>query len=129
MGPMSKVLIPMSKVLIIDDHPAFVKAAGQLLAADGFEVVGQAFDGLSGVALAERLRPEIVLLDIQLPDIDGFEVARRLVALDPPPTVVLTSSRDATDYGSRVGRAPAKGFIGKADLSGARLAALVESAS
>lgn len=118
----------MPKVLIVDDHRPFVTAAGPLLAAAGFEVVGEAFDGVSGVALAEQLQPEVVLLDIRLPDIDGFEVARRLVALDPAPTVVLTSSRDAQDYGRRVERAPAKGFIGKADISGERLAALVAEA-
>lgn len=115
----------MKTVLIIDDHPAFVSAAHRLLAAEGFDVVGEAFDGLSGIALAGQLRPDIVLLDIQLPDVDGFEVARRLIEVDPAPTVVLTSTRDATDYGSRVCKAAAKGFIGKAELSGARLAALV----
>lgn len=115
----------MTTVLIIDDHPGFVSAAHRLLTSEGFEVIGEAFDGLSGVGLAAQLSPDIVLLDIQLPDVDGFEVARRLMELDPAPTVVLTSTRDATDYGSRVRSAAAKGFIGKAELSGARLAAVV----
>lgn len=115
----------MTTVLIVDDHPAFVSAAHRLLAAEGFDVVGEAFDGLSGIALARQVGPDVVLLDVQLPDVDGFEVARRLFELDPAPTVVLTSTRDATDYGSRVRSAAAKGFIGKAELSGARLAALV----
>lgn len=115
----------MPSLLIIDDHAGFVRAASTMLAAEGFDVIGDAADGLSGVSLVERNRPEVVLLDIQLPDIDGFEVARRLQRLDPAPSVVLTSSREAADYGSRVYTAPARGFICKGDLTGRRLAALL----
>jgi DNA-binding NarL/FixJ family response regulator len=115
----------MPSVMIIDDHAGFVDAARKLLSTEGFDVVGDAPDGQSGVALVEQMHPDVVLLDIQLPDIDGFEVARRLVDITPSPAVVLTSSRDALDYGSRVGAAPARGFIGKAELTGKRLAALV----
>lgn len=115
----------VTSLVIVDDHAGFVSAARRLLTAEGFEVVGEASDGASGVALAAAVHPEVVLLDIQLPDIDGFEVARRLGSLDPAPTVVLISSRDAADYGSQVGDAAARGFIGKADLSGSRLAALL----
>jgi DNA-binding NarL/FixJ family response regulator len=113
------------RVLIIDDHPGFVDAAKRLLTAEGFDVVGDAPDGLSGVARVQRDGPDVVLLDIQLPDIDGFEVARRLEALSPRPTVVLTSSRDALDYGTRVANAPASGFIRKADLTGEALTAVI----
>lgn len=119
----------MPTVLIIDDHAGFVSVARQLLTAEGFDVVGEAFDGESGIAMAGRLQPDVVLLDIQLPDIDGFEVSRRLMALNVAPTVVLTSSRDAVDYGSRVAAAAAHGFIGKADLTGARISALVGHAA
>lgn len=112
----------MTRVLIIDDHPAFASAAGRLLRSGGYDVVGGASDGCSGVELARELHPDVVLLDIQLPDIDGFEVAARLRELDPAPSVVLISSRDATDYGTRVADAAACGFIGKADLTGARVA-------
>ena len=118
---------PVPSIMIIDDHPGFVSAVRKVLSAEGFLVVGEAFDGLSGVELAERIHPDVILLDIQLPDIDGFEVARRLEELEDPPVVVLTSSRDAADYGSQVQKAPARGFIGKAELSGARLDELLSA--
>jgi DNA-binding NarL/FixJ family response regulator len=112
-------------VLIVDDHEAFRESASALLEAEGFEVVGAAADGDEALTEAERLRPEVVLLDIQLPDIDGFAVAERLSAWEEPPRVVLISSRDAGAYGPRLHGAPADGFITKRELSGAALAALV----
>ena len=112
-------------VRIVDDHDAFRASAATLLEAAGFAIVGEAADGRSAIADAERLRPEIVLLDIQLPDIDGFTVAERLSGLPGAPRVVLISSRDATAYGPRLGAADALGFIAKRDLSGPTLAALV----
>lgn len=112
-------------VLIVDDHAVFRESAAALLAAEGFDVVGQAADGPQAVAEAERLRPEVVLLDIQLPDLDGFAVAERLAALPKAPRVVLISSREASAYGPRLGEAPARGFITKRELSGRALAALV----
>ena len=112
-------------VLIVDDHPGFRSAARALLEADGFDVVGEAADGESGLAAAERLRPGLVLLDIQLPDLDGFEVARRLSQAGDPPAVVLVSSRDSSAYRRRLADSPARGFVAKSDLSGAAIAALV----
>jgi DNA-binding NarL/FixJ family response regulator len=112
-------------VLIVDDHDAFRESASALLEAEGFSVVGQAADGDTAIAEAERLRPEVVLLDIQLPDIDGFAVAERLSAGAEPPSVVLISSRDAGAYGPRLDATSAQGFITKRELSGAALAALV----
>jgi DNA-binding NarL/FixJ family response regulator len=112
-------------VLIVDDHPGFRSAARALLEADGFDVVGEAADGESGLAAAARLRPGLVLLDIQLPDLDGFEVARRLSQAGDPPAVVLVSSRDSSAYRRRLADSPARGFIAKSDLSGAAVAALV----
>lgn len=112
-------------VLIVDDHDAFRESAGALLEAEGFEVVGEAADGATALAEVERLGPQVVLVDIQLPDIDGFGVAERLGASRDPPAVVLISSRDAKAYGPRLEAAAALGFIPKRDLSGAALAALV----
>jgi DNA-binding NarL/FixJ family response regulator len=112
-------------VLIVDDHEAFRASARALLEADGFDVVGEAADGGEALAAATSLRPDIVLLDIQLPDVDGFTVARQLAAVAHPPAVVLVSSRDAASYGPRLGETPAVGFIPKSGLSGEALAAAV----
>jgi DNA-binding NarL/FixJ family response regulator len=112
-------------VLIVDDHDAFRESASALLEAEGFAVVGEAADGSAAIPETERLRPHVVLLDIQLPDIDGFAVAERLSAVPEPPRVVLISSREAMSYGARLENTPARGFIAKRELSGATLAALV----
>jgi len=112
-------------VLIVDDHGGFRESARALLEAEGFAVVGCAADGASALAAVQRLRPQVVLLDIQLPDLDGFAVAERLAAVPDPPRVVLISSRDAAAYGPRLDIAPACGFLAKRELSGASLAALV----
>jgi DNA-binding NarL/FixJ family response regulator len=112
-------------VLIVDDHAGFRRDARALLEADGFEVVGEAADGESAVAAATQLRPRLVLLDIQLPDLDGFEVASRLAAAADPPAVVLTSSRAVSTYRRRLAGSPARGFVPKNELSGERLAALL----
>ncbi len=112
-------------VLIVDDHDAFRSFARALLQAEGFEVVGEARDGESALEAAARLRPNLVLLDVQLPDVDGFEVAERLAAGAEPPAVVLVSTRDAASYRRRLANTPARGFISKGELSGPALLALV----
>ena len=109
-------------VLVVDDHAEFRASAGALLEAGGFSVVGEASGGLDAIAEVRRLRPDVVLLDVQLPDLDGIEVAGRLASLADPPAVVLISSRDAAAYGPRLAAARALGFIFKRDLSGAGLA-------
>jgi CheY-like chemotaxis protein len=111
-------------VLIVDDHPSFRASARALLEAEGFEVVGEAEDGASALRAVIELSPELVLLDVQLPDLDGFEVARRLTD-GGGPAVVLVSSRDGSDFGPLVERSGARGFIPKAELSGAALSALL----
>jgi DNA-binding NarL/FixJ family response regulator len=108
-------------VLIVDDHPSFRATARMLLELEGYEVVGEAPDGLSAVAEAMRLQPDLVLLDVNLPDIDGFEVASRITADADPPVVVLTSSRDGSDFGPLVEGSGARGFVAKSELSGATL--------
>lgn len=112
-------------VLIVDDHEAFRQSASALLEAEGFAVLGEAADGGTAIVESERLRPDVVLLDIQLPDLDGFTVAERLAAAREPPAVVLISSREAEAYGPRLDAAAAQGFISKRELSGAALAALI----
>jgi len=115
----------MTTIIVVDDHPTFRATACALLEAEGFAVVGEAADGRSALDVIARLTPDVVLLDVQLPDIDGFEVAARLATYDPAPIVVLTSSRDARDFGSLVAESGARGFIEKAELSGETMAALI----
>jgi DNA-binding NarL/FixJ family response regulator len=112
-------------VVIVDDHADFRKSASAMLEAEGFAVIGEAADGHEALAAIERLRPQVVLLDIQLPDLDGFAVAERLAARPDPPRIVLISSREAAAYGPRLEEAAAQGFIPKRELSGSALAALV----
>ncbi len=115
-------------MLIVDDDAGFRSRARRLLSLAGYDVIGEAEDGASAIARARDLRPDVVLLDILLPDIDGIEVAAQLAADPDAPDVVLTSSRDAADYGRRLRRALAKGFIPKAELSGAALASVLGTA-
>lgn len=112
-------------VLIVDDHATFRRSARMLLEAEGYEVIGEAEDGRSGLSEAESLGPDVVLLDVFLPDVDGFEVASELTGRGLALVVVLTSSRDGRDFGPLVAESGARGFIPKTELSGASLAALV----
>jgi DNA-binding NarL/FixJ family response regulator len=117
-----------TRVLIVDDHADFRAFARTLLEVEGFEVVGEAHDGASAIAAARLLKPGIVLLDVQLPDKDGFEVCEELAGDDDAPAVVLTSSRDASSYRRRLVGSRARGFIPKAELSGPGLASLAGAA-
>jgi DNA-binding NarL/FixJ family response regulator len=113
-------------VLIVDDHPSFRATARALLESDGFVVVGEAQDGREALALVEELGPEIVLLDVQLPDLSGFEVAEQLRQRNGmAPSVVLVSSRDAADYGGLIAACGARGFVPKGELTGAAVRTLV----
>jgi DNA-binding NarL/FixJ family response regulator len=116
------------RVLIVDDHPAFRAKARALLAAAGYEVVGEAADGESAVRVTRDLRPDLVLVDVQLPDITGFEVVQLIGGGPDPPAIVLISSREAADYGRRIERSGALGFIAKAELSARSLSALLAGA-
>jgi DNA-binding NarL/FixJ family response regulator len=115
----------VTTVLIVDDHPSFRASARAMLEAGGFDVVGEAEDGVHALEAVERLHPDVVLLDVQLPDFDGFEVCSRLKANGDGPAVVLTSSRDGADYGRLVGTCGARGFIAKAELSGEAISLLI----
>ena len=112
-------------VPIVDDQADFRASARALLEAEGFEVVGEAASASEAIREVARVRPEVVLLDVQLPDLDGFRVAERLAAASGSSAVVLVSGREASAYGPRAARAPARGFIPKRALSGEALAAVV----
>ena len=112
-----------TSVLIVDDHPSFRACARALLEADGFSVIGEAEDGEGAISAIANLHPDVVLLDIQLPDMDGFAVLDRLTSEAPP--VVLVSSRDACDYDGLIRSSRARGFIAKAELSGTAVRALL----
>ncbi len=112
-------------LVIVDDSQEFLASARAMLSEEGFDVVECVSDPSLVVDRVRLLRPALVLLDIQLPIISGFEVARRLAELEPRPVVILISSRDAASYGSELTRAPVQGFIPKWELSGDALAAMV----
>jgi DNA-binding NarL/FixJ family response regulator len=113
--------------VVVDDHPGFRAIARQMLEDAGFEVVGEAADGAGARDLVVLLRPRLLLLDVQLPDIDGFDVARDLARTAPGTVVVLTSARNADDFGKhRMATCAASGFITKAELSGAAVSAVLE---
>ena len=112
-------------VLIVDDHPSFRASARTVLESEGFDVIGEAADGASAITEICRLRPQVVLLDVQLPDIDGFDVCLKITACVGHPTVIMTSSRDGSDFGPLVSTSGARGFVPKAELSGARMQELL----
>jgi DNA-binding NarL/FixJ family response regulator len=109
------------RVLIVDDHPSFRASARRLLESEGYEVVGEAGDGASALAAAAELEPDLVLLDVALPDRDGFAIAAEL----QPAKVILVSSRDGADFGTLVEHSGALGFVPKHELCGATVAALL----
>ena len=112
-------------VVIADDHPSFRASARAILESEGFEVIGEAEDGAGAIAAVRELTPDVLLLDVQLPDMDGFAVCRECNLNGGPPAVVLVSSRDACDYGGLIEQSGARGFIAKAELSGSALADLL----
>jgi CheY-like chemotaxis protein len=114
-----------TSVLIVDDHPSFRLSARRMLEADGYIVIGEAEDGAAALEAVRELDPDLVLLDVQLPDLDGFEVAARLRAAGERSAIVLTSTREISDFGEEIAASPARGFVTKGELSGEAIAALI----
>jgi DNA-binding NarL/FixJ family response regulator len=127
LGHPSATIRCMSRtVLIVDDHPSFRASARAMLESEGFVVVGEAANGASAIDAVELLAPEIVVLDVQLPDMTGFDVCAALQHLDgAPPDIILVSSRDLSDYGELVATSCACGFVPKDELSGDLVSALL----
>lgn len=118
---------PSRRILIVDDHDGFRRSAARTLSGEGWTVVGEAGDGETALRVAESCDPDVVLLDVGLPDISGIEVARRLHQRAPELALVVTSTHDRADYGELALASGARGFVSKLDLSGSALEALVES--
>jgi DNA-binding NarL/FixJ family response regulator len=116
-----------ARAVIVDDHDAFRASARRLLEVSGFDIVGEAADGATGLALARELEPELVLLDVALPEMSGFDVAEQLAGT--PSKVILISSRERKDFGRRVRESGAVGFVSKDDLSGEAVLALLGGTS
>ena len=114
------------RLLVVDDHAGFRARARSMLEEAGFDVVGEVGDAAGAVAAISAFRPQVVILDVQLPDGNGFDVARDLAAAGDPPAVILISSREASDFGRKIERSGVLGFIWKGELSGAAVRALIE---
>jgi DNA-binding NarL/FixJ family response regulator len=112
-------------ILIVDDHPSFRLCARETLESEGLDVIGEADNGAAAIEAVGRLHPDAVLLDVDLPDMTGFDVTARLARNGEVPAVVLVSSRDAADYGPLIEESGARGFIAKAELSGAAVLELL----
>jgi DNA-binding NarL/FixJ family response regulator len=116
----------MTTILIVDDHPEFRRQARALLEAEGIQVAGEAADASEAIDAVARLQPDVILLDIGLPDRDGFAVAEELARMGAAARIILISSREAATYGARLASGPAIGFIQKDDLSSGALAELLD---
>lgn len=121
----TRVVEMAATVLIVDDHSGFRARLRKLLERAGYDVVGEAADQASALVEARRLSPDALLLDVQLPDGDGFAIADQIGRLPGAPRIVLISSREATDYSRLLERSPAVGFIHKPDLTPGAVAELI----
>jgi DNA-binding NarL/FixJ family response regulator len=124
--PRTITIRTVGRVLIVDDNAGFRSAARAVLEAGGYRVVAEASTGASALALAAETQPDVILLDIGLPDMDGFIVCRRLPAVSPSSAIVLCSVRDADHYGEALAQSAAAGFLPKSRLSAAELTRVVD---
>ena len=110
-------MLTVKTLLVVDDHEPYRSFLISMLEGQALTVCGSAGDGETALEAVERLQPDLVLLDIQLPGIDGFAVADRIAEESDPPAVILTSTRDAEDFGHRLEEAPVLGFVPKHEMS------------
>jgi DNA-binding NarL/FixJ family response regulator len=120
----------MDTIVIVDDHRSFRAQARAMLAAEGFDIVAEAGDGVGAIDVIRESAPDVVLLDVELPDLDGFAVLERLAASGlERRRVVLTSSRDRSAYAHRLAACGAAGFVAKEELTGDAVRALIAGAA
>jgi DNA-binding NarL/FixJ family response regulator len=106
------------RVLIVDDQLPFREASRMVVEmTDGFEVAGEAVNGEEAVDMAASLRPDLVLMDVQMPGIDGLEATRRIMSLDDPPHVLVMSTHESGSYEEPALAAGAIGFLPKSMFS------------
>jgi DNA-binding NarL/FixJ family response regulator len=113
-------------ILIVDDHDGFRVWARELLEREGLVVLGEVSNGADAVRAARSLVPDVVLLDVRLPDGNGFDIAKQIATFPGGPAVVMTSSHDPRDFRRWIAASPARGFVSKDDLSRAALEQLLE---
>jgi DNA-binding NarL/FixJ family response regulator len=112
------------RVLVVDDHDVFRRAARAVVwQSPGFELVGEATSGEESIDQTRRLQPDLVLMDVRLPGIDGVEAARRIARLERHPVVVLISTSRPDELGVHLASSGAAGFIAKEQFGPASLAA------
>ena len=125
------MLRPMAaRCLIVDDNPQFLEVARQLLDREGIAVVGVASSGTEALELADELQPEVTLVDIDLGEESGFDIAERLAAAtNGRSRVILISTYAETDFADLIAASPAVGFLSKSDLSASAISAILEGSS
>jgi len=116
---------PVGTLVVVDDHAGFRQVVSAMLTAAGWQVIGEASTGAAAPDMIMRLAPDLVLLDVVLPDMDGFAVAEHLAAAGCRSAVVLISGHDRSDFEGRVRAAPVRGFLAKEMISGQALARLL----
>ncbi len=120
-----RIVTTVNTVLIVDDHEGYRTFLAKLLEGESLTVCGTTGDGESALDVVRDVEPDVVVLDVQLPGIDGFEVAKRIAEYPHHPVVILTSTRDAEDFGSRIALAPVLGFVPKHEMSLVRLESML----